>query len=295
VVASHDRRARLLGTLDRLSDSGADEIVVVDNGSTDGTAAAVRAAHPHVRVIALDRNRGASGRTIGVRAARHEVVAFADDDSWWAPGALARAARHLRDHPHLAVLAARVLVGPEERLDPVCAAMATSPLPAPRPLPGPRVLGFVACGAVVRRSAFLAVGGFSDLLFFMGEERLLALDLAAAGWDLAYVPDVVAHHHPVAGGADRRALVARNDLLTVWLRRSWPEVVEATGGLAARAPRDRVARSALAGALLRAYRVALLRRRLPAAVEADARTLERLASSAMVTIPARTRRARTRL
>ena len=50
VVASRNRRARLLGTLDRLSDSGADEIVVVDNGSTDGTAAAVRAAHPHAQI-----------------------------------------------------------------------------------------------------------------------------------------------------------------------------------------------------------------------------------------------------
>ena len=43
------------------------------------------------------------------------------------------------------------------------------------------VLGFLACTCVIRRAAFLGVGGFSELLFFIGEERLLAYDLAAAG------------------------------------------------------------------------------------------------------------------
>jgi GT2 family glycosyltransferase len=275
VVASRQRRERLVASLDRLAESGAGEIIVVDNGSTDGTADAVRRSHPTIRLIELPANRGAAGRTLGVRAARHPVVAFADDDSWWAPGALRRASTHFAAHPHLAVLAARVLVGTDERLDPASGAMSASPLPATRPLPGPRVLGFVACGALVRRSAFLSIGGFSDLLFFMGEERLVALDLAAAGWDLAYAPDVVAHHHPAAGGPDRRALVARNDLLTVWLRRPWAQVVGASAGLAARAPRDPVARRALAGALARAPRALTERRRLPAAVEADVRVLER--------------------
>jgi hypothetical protein len=58
------------------------------------------------------------------------------------------------------VLAARVLVGPDRRRDPVCDEMAHSPLGRAADLPGPSVLGFIACGAVVRRSAFLEVGGF---------------------------------------------------------------------------------------------------------------------------------------
>jgi GT2 family glycosyltransferase len=82
------------------------------------------------------------------------------------------------------------------------------------------VLGFVACGVVLRRAAFLAVGGFEPRLGLGGEEALLALDLAAAGWALAYDDAVVAHHHPHgAPRAGRRRRVVRNDLWTAWLRR----------------------------------------------------------------------------
>jgi GT2 family glycosyltransferase len=74
----------------------------------------------------------------------------------------------------------------------------------------------------VRRNAFLRVGGFSRLLFFGGEEHLLALDLAAAGWHQVYLADAVAEHDP-AGPASvslaRWALQTRNDLLVDWLRR----------------------------------------------------------------------------
>jgi GT2 family glycosyltransferase len=194
---------------------------VVDNASTDGTADALEKALPEVRVIRLDRNRGALARTVGVEAARTPYVAFADDDSWWAEGALERAAGHLDAHPRLALLAARILVSPTEELDPVCEEMARSPLARSDDLPGPSVLGFVACGAVVRRSAYLQVGGFHPLIFFGGEETVLAYDLAAAGWGLAYVDDVVAHHHPQpeSDRHGRQRLLTTNALLSSVLRR----------------------------------------------------------------------------
>ena len=210
-------------------------IVVVDNGSTDGTAELVRDRHPDVEVVGLRRNLGAAARTVGARLVDCPYVAFSDDDSWWAPGALGRAVELLDRHPRLAVLAARVLVGPGGRLDPVCREMAASPLPAAADLPGPPVLGFIACGTVVRRAAFLEVGGFDARLGVGGEEELLAIDLAARGWGLAYVDEVVAHHHPSPSRdpAGRRRVLVRNALWSAWLRRPLGGAARRTAHLAA--------------------------------------------------------------
>jgi N-acetylglucosaminyl-diphospho-decaprenol L-rhamnosyltransferase len=274
VVATRDRRDTLLATLDRLVALPArPRVIVVDNASADGTAAAVRARHPEVDVIALPRNLGAAARTAGVRVADAPFVAFADDDSWWEPGALRRAAEHLAGHPRLGLLAARILVGDSGRLDPTCAAMARSPLSSDVPLPGPKVLGFLACGAVVRREAYLAVGGFEGRLGIGGEEDLLAMDLASAGWALAYVEDVVAHHHPqTAARPGRRALVARNDLWSAWLRRPLRVALRVTLA-AARDGHGRGFPAALRGLPWIARR----RRVVPCHVERD---LQRLARAA---------------
>jgi GT2 family glycosyltransferase len=217
VVASRDRRDELLATIPRHEAP----VVLVDNASTDGSAGAVRSAHPEVTVLELERNEGAHARTLGVARAGTPFVAFADDDSWWAPGDLARAVAVMRAHPRLAVLNARILVGPEERLDPVCREMADSPLGTAPDLPGPSLLGFVACGALVRTAAFEAVGGFDPVVRFPGEEERLALDLAATGWGIAYVDEVTVHHHPSPrrhAPGRRQAAIWRSRLLTALMR-----------------------------------------------------------------------------
>jgi GT2 family glycosyltransferase len=223
VVASRNRRDELLTSLGRHRAP----VVLVDNGSTDGTAAAVRDAHPHVDVVALPRNIGAAARTLGVRRARSPYVAFADDDSWWAEGSLRTAADALAGHRTVGLVNARVLVGQEQRPDPFGEELAGSPLTGTTRLPGPRVLGFMACAAMVRRDAFLGVGGFDDVVRFPGEEERVAWDLTAAGWDLAYVPDAVVHHHPspLRHSPEARArAVTRSALLTAVLRLPWPDV-----------------------------------------------------------------------
>ena len=262
VVMTRDRWDDLTNSLPR----HAGPVIVVDNGSRDGTVEQIRSAFPEITVIALTRNQGAVARNHGVEAATTPYIAFADDDSWWQPGALDRAVALFEADPDLAVVAGRVLVGPQERLDPTCAAMAASPLgdtPA-----GPKVLGFVACGAVVRRDAFLAVGGFDPVLGWPGEEELLALRLDAAGYHCAYADDVVAHHHPSTSrppGLVRRSLEERNGILTAVLTRPWPVVGHAA---LARLRPDAGALLGLGRALLRSPRALRHRSPLPPATEA---------------------------
>ncbi|HEU5030458.1 MAG TPA: glycosyltransferase family 2 protein [Spirillospora sp.] len=261
VVATRDRAAELRHSLGRHTAP----VIVADNASADGTAEVAEAAG--ARVLRLGRNLGAAARNAGVREASTRYVAFADDDSWWAPGALERAVEILDAHPRTALLAARVLVGEDEHLEPVSEAMARSPLGRPEGAPGPAVLGFLACSAIVRRDAYLDAGGFSDVLHFAGEEELLALDLAAAGWDLAYVPELVVHHHPSQNGRNpsaRRRREIRNGLLTAWLRRPLPAVAR----MATAALGTRDGRAGLADAARALPRLAGARRPLPPAVEA---------------------------
>jgi GT2 family glycosyltransferase len=277
VIATRDRAEELLATLERLV--GLPErphIVVVDNGSADGTATAVRANYPGVDVIRLRDNLGGGARTVGARHIHTPYVAFSDDDSWWAPGSLSRAADVLDACPRLAVIAARILVGEAERLDPTCAVMAASPLPTEPDAPGPALLGFVACGAVIRRSAFLQVGGFHPRLLVGGEEELLALDLAAAGWQLAYIDEIVAHHHPSPSRdlAQRRAREIRNALWVGWLRRPASIAAQQTLRALRAAADDAHARQGLLDAARGLGWVLAGRRVIPPDLERLARLLE---------------------
>jgi GT2 family glycosyltransferase len=280
VIASRDRRTSLLSTLARLEALPEQPpVVVVDNASRDGTPAAVRRAHPDVRVIALDENLGAAARTVGVRELAMPVAAFCDDDSWWAPGSLRRIAELFAARPAQGLVAGRILVGPDERVDPTCAEMAVSPL-APRPgQRGRPILGFVACGAAVRSDAFLAAGGFHPRMGVGGEETLLALDLAVRGWELSYVDDVVAHHHPAVGcgRTGREATVLRNRLWAAWLRRPVAAAAAETGRALA-ASRPRTAIPGLCDAVRGVGWVCRERHVLPRAVERDVRRLGRRAS-----------------
>ncbi len=269
VIATRDRCGELRRTLRRLAAlPERPPVVVVDNASRDGTPAMVRAEFPSVTMVRLARNEGAWARNLGVRQARTPLIALADDDSWWAPGALARAAGVLAGHPRVGLLAARILVGPEQADDPVNEVMAASPLPSAG-LPGPRVLGFLGCAAVLRREAYLAAGGFSRLLFIGGEEQLFAYDLAAAGWAACYQHDIVAHHYPsaVRDPAARRRQTARNRALVAWLRRPLPRAVAETVGLAREAARDPAAAQALGEFAVRLPRAVAGLRQLPAEVE----------------------------
>ncbi|MFE9342964.1 glycosyltransferase family 2 protein [Streptomyces olivaceus] len=282
VIATRDRCASLAVTVrNLLALPERPEVLVVDNASTDDTRAMLARDFPQVRVLALPANRGALARTHGVRALRTPYVAFSDDDSWWAPGALSAAARHFERHPRLGLLAARTLVGPGDAADPLNDLLAGSPLGTATDLPGTQVLGFLGCAAVARREAYLDAGGYHPLLFFGAEETLLAYDLAARGWGVAHCPDVTAHHHPdPAPRTGRSAVVRRNELLTAWLRRPLPHALSRTRTLAAEARRTPSARQALRETLLRLPAALRARRTLPPHVERAARLLDEAAPAA---------------
>jgi len=282
VIASRNRRPELSAVVDRLLDTTGCPVIVVDNASQDDSVAVLRRiaarAGGRLTVIDLPNNAGAVARNVGVAACWTPYVAFCDDDSWWAPQAVELAETIFDTYPTVALLAARAVLWPTQRDDPLVSALAGSPLGHDPALPGPSILGFLAFASIVRTSAFEAVGGFSSILHFRGEEQLLAWDLAAAGWNLCFCPALVAYHQPSEqrpAGAVARARNLRNATLSAWLRRPPGRCAAATVALARAAFGDVEHARALREAIAAVPAVLRARHRLPDAVERSIRVLER--------------------
>lgn len=253
VIITHNRRDELLRTLEELLGlPERPQIYVVDNDCHDGTCAAIAERFPHVNLLSGGGNLGAAGRNIGVERAQAPYVAICDDDTWWAAGALRRAADLFDRLPRLGVITGRILVGPEEREDSTCARLAASPVPTQPGMPGPALVGFMAGASIIRRTAFLECGGYERRFFIGGEEELLGLDLLSRGWWLCYVPELIVHHHPSEqrSASTRRWHLVRNQLWCAWLRRPLGSVYRRTLRTILSEPWDSLTLRALAGALV---------------------------------------------
>jgi GT2 family glycosyltransferase len=277
VVITMDRRDELLRTLGHLTAlPERPPLIVVDNASGDGTAEAVAARYPEVRLIRSDRNLGAVARNLAVAEVRTPYVAFCDDDTWWEPGAMDRAADLLDAHPLLASVTGLIVVEPGLGEDPITPELRDSPVPRPGWMPGPALLSILAGASMLRVSAFRQVGGFSPRLWLGGEEELLSLDLAARGWWLLWAEDVIVHHEASTARDSRlrRRLGIRNTLWTAWLRRPLRDALRRTVAVLVAVPRDRATVAAVAAALAGLPWVLRERRVVPRAVAQGLRLLE---------------------
>ncbi len=274
VLLTYNCADRIDDVLDHLLDLGI-PVIAVDNGSADGTADVLR-SRPGLIIVALPENIGAAARNVGVAQADTPYVACCDDDGWYERDGLALASELLDRHPSLAVVNGRILVGPEERLDPISAEMADSPLPDRDGLPGRVLLGFMAGAVVVRCSAYLSAGGYGRRFFIGGEEETLSYSLAKAGWQLRYVPEVVVYHRPSRANVDQlRAFGLRNTLWNAWLHRPWRSALRWTIFTLADRPKNRDWLRGAAMALAGLGWVIRERRPMSSGLDADLQVLDR--------------------
>ena len=168
VLPTYDRE-RLLGRAGSsvLAQTYCDfELIVVDDGSTDGTRAVMRSmSDPRLRYLRLERNRGAAAaRNAGIAVARGEYVAFQDSDDEWLP---AKLELHMRAFetasPEVGVVYSdmhRVFADGTVRYRPSPTVLCGVLIDAMRGFY--QVCGLGIQAAVIRRECFARVGGFDE-------------------------------------------------------------------------------------------------------------------------------------
>jgi len=208
-LVNTNSRELLLACLETLPAQDAHvEIVVLDNASEDGSAAAVRERFPTVRVIEQQHRAGfgANHNTV-IRSTTGRYVFVLNEDTTSADWGFERMVAHLDANPRVAALAPR-LVYPDGRPQ---ASAWRFPSPATALL-GLLTLGragilqsggsetrdvdwAMAAALLVRREALDEVGLFDEEFFIYSEETDLQHRLRRAGWRAQYFPQVTVVHH----------------------------------------------------------------------------------------------------
>jgi GT2 family glycosyltransferase len=229
VVVNWNRRELLRGCLDSLArqTDATFEIIVVDNGSTDGSAD-LASDQFGARVIRNSENRGfCAANNQGIAAARGEFIALLNNDAEAEPGWLAALHRACSKRPDAGMAASKVLVWEDpKRID------KAGHLIFPDGQNRGRGSGALdegqfdrqeealwpdGCAAMYRSEMLRQIGGFDEDFFAYGDDAELGLRARIAGWACIYAPDAVVRHHRGAtmgkGSAQRLALIERNRVL----------------------------------------------------------------------------------
>jgi GT2 family glycosyltransferase len=215
VVVSYETRETLLECLAALVAEPTASVVVIDNASRDGTAAAVRERFPSVRLVANAENVGfARACNQGARESRARYLLFLNPDATLAPGSLGALAAILEARPRVGVVGPRtrsangdiqVSTGPDlslvseirqRRLVRGVARRDAAILVEAEGLHAvEREVDWVsgAC-LMIRREAFDAVSGFDERFFLYEEDADLCRRVRAAGWKVLFSPGAEARH-----------------------------------------------------------------------------------------------------
>jgi GT2 family glycosyltransferase len=209
VIVNFNRKDELLKTISKAKevingDSGY-EIIVVDNASADGSADAVKSSFPDVNLIRKKENIGAPAWNEGFENAKGEYFIIVDDDSHIESG-LTEALNYLDDNPNVGILALNVTTGPYTSKDWGWQDKQS-------------IVGFIGCGAILRKETYKEIGGYADWIFLYVNEWEIGLRAVDAGYEVRFFENCLVTHRAskVNRSSKRlRVFVTRNEMAIVY-------------------------------------------------------------------------------
>lgn len=224
------------------------EVILADNGSTDGTREYVRSHFPEVRLLELGHNRGFTGAcNAGWRLAQGKFIVLLNNDTEVEPNWLQAIIDAFERHPEAGAVACKMLLFDQrDILHTAGDYYRVDGIPGNRGVWQPdsarysrEEYVFSACGgaAAYRSSMLDEIGFLDDDFFFSCEDVDLAWRANLAGWRVVYVPTAVVYHKLKASGgigAISSYHDGRNFLYVIWknyptslLRRNWRSILRA--------------------------------------------------------------------
>lgn len=210
VIVNYNRKDELLFTIAKTKElirgNFTDfEIIVVDNASTDGSANAVRSNFPEIDLIVNPQNTGAPAWNLGFAKARGEYFIILDDDSHIVSG-LEEGLVHMDNNPTIGVLALNVVSGPYTKEN-------------FKWKDGDETIGFIGCGAILRKKTYDKVGGYADWMFLYVNDWEYGLRCLDAGYTVKFFENSVVEHRASAinrSSKRLRVFVAKHELGIVY-------------------------------------------------------------------------------
>jgi len=204
------------------------EVIVVDNGSTDGTSVAIRTKFPDVILIENHTNLGfARANNIGITLSRGKYLCLVNSDVVIPAGCLVRMVEFLKTHPGIGVLGPKML-GADGRIgasvmqlptvwNTLCCALGLHLI-----FPNSNILGGFSMDGyrydcidsvevltgwfwMIPRVALEMVGGLDEQFFMYGEDIDWCHRFRAAGWQVVFYPDAWALHYGAASSGQAPA------------------------------------------------------------------------------------------
>ena len=181
------------------------EVLVVDNGSADGTAEMVAGEFPDVNQLRQEQNTGfCRGNNLAFAEARGELLVLLNNDAEAAPDFLSQIADAADREPDIGMFATRVMMHDRRNVfdstgllvypDGICRSRGWLETDVGQYEEAVEVLGPNGCAAVYRREMLDDVGPFDERYFAYLEDLDLAFRGQLRGWRCRYVPGAICYH-----------------------------------------------------------------------------------------------------